>query len=178
MCTVGDVTAAGGVDEAKEGGDNENLPVAADCQDPLDVGHGCRHGDFQLPHDMELVISQLNNLRDDAVTVRLAKGRIVEAVENNWSLSGQSEAVGLNLKQNSGDGGGVEDPPALGDGVGDDPHVGCRFGQPVGVAAADEEGGESSAALGRMGERVSSRERIGSESSFSLNFELSSVRRV
>ncbi len=56
VCAVGDVTAAGGVDEAKEGGDNEDLPVAADCQDPLDVGHGCRHGDFdgqnELPHDM------------------------------------------------------------------------------------------------------------------------------
>jgi hypothetical protein len=84
VCAVGDVTAAGGVDEAKEGGDNEDLPVSADCQDPLDVGHGCRHGDFvghnELPHDMELVIGQLDNLRDDAVTVRLAKGGIVETV--------------------------------------------------------------------------------------------------
>ncbi len=32
--------------------------------------------------------------------------------------------------------------------------------------------------LGRLGERVSSRERAGSESSSNLNFELSSVRRV
>jgi hypothetical protein len=38
--------------------------------------------------------------------------------------------------------------------------------------------GESSAALGRTGERVRSRERMGSESSSYLNFELSSVRRV
>ncbi len=32
--------------------------------------------------------------------------------------------------------------------------------------------------LGRLGERISSRERTGSESSSGLNFELSSVRRV
>ncbi len=38
--------------------------------------------------------------------------------------------------------------------------------------------GISLEALGRLEERVSSRERTGSESSSSLNFELSSVRRV
>ncbi len=155
VCTVGDVTAAGSVDEAKEGGDNVHLPVTADRQDPLDVGHSCRHGDFvghdQLPHDMKLAIRQLNNLGDDAVAVCLAKGRIVEAVENNWSLSGQGEAVGLNLRQDSGDGGGVEYPPALRDGVGDDPHVGRRVGQPGGVAAADEEGRRIFCRLGKDG---------------------------
>jgi len=89
---------------------------------------------------MELVVRQLDNLGDDAITVCLAKGRIVEAVEHNRSLRRQCKAVGLNLGQDGGDGGGVEDPPTLRNGVGDDPHVGRRVGQPVGVAPADEKG--------------------------------------
>jgi len=96
-------------------------------------------------------IRQLDNLGDDAIAVCLAKGRIVEAVEDNWSLSRQCEAIGLNLRQDSGDGGGVKNPPALRDGVGDDPHVGRRVGQPVGVAAADEEGGRVFCRLGKDG---------------------------
>ncbi len=85
VCTVADVTAAGRIDEPKEGGDDVHLPVTADRQDPLDVGHSCCHDDFvghdQLTHDMKLVIRQLNNLGDDAVAVCLAKGRIVERLE-------------------------------------------------------------------------------------------------
>ena len=40
VCAVGGVTAAGRVDEAKEGSDDVHLPVTANRKDPLDVGHG------------------------------------------------------------------------------------------------------------------------------------------
>ncbi len=176
------ISATGVVDVAKERGDDKQLPIPADRQDPFQVGDGRRHGDFVCDdastHYVELVVDKFDNLSNNSVTVCLTEGRIVQTVDNHWCLSRQSEAVGLNLRKGSGDRSCVENPATLGDRVRDDSDVGGRVGQPVRVAAADVQGGITPEVLGRLGERVSSRERTGSESSSSLNFELSSVRRV
>ncbi len=73
--------------------------------------------DDELTNNVKLVVGdELDDLRNHAVAVSLAEGRVVEAVDDNWRLSRQCEAVGLNLGKSSGDGVGVEDPAALCDG--------------------------------------------------------------
>jgi hypothetical protein len=57
------ISAAGVVDVAKEGGNDKDLSIPANRQDPLKVGDGRRHGDFvcsdDLAHYMELVVGNL-----------------------------------------------------------------------------------------------------------------------
>ncbi len=131
-----------------------NLPVSADGQNTLEIGDGRRHGDFISDDDftnyVELVIGEFDDLGDNTIAVRLAERPIVQTVDDHWCLSRQGEAVGLNLRKGSGDGGGVEDPATLGDRVPDDSDVGGRVGQPVHVAAANEEGGDLSWGLGEV----------------------------
>jgi hypothetical protein len=147
--------AAGFVDVAKERGDDRHLPVAADSQNPLEIGDGRRHGDFVSDDDftnyVEFVVGEFDDLGNNTIAVRLAERRIVQTVNDHWCLSRQGEAVGLNLRKGSGDGGGVEDPAALSDRVRDESDVGGCVGQPVRVAAANEEGGDLSWGLGEVG---------------------------
>jgi hypothetical protein len=96
-------------------------------------------------NNVKLVVGgEFDNLRNHTVAIGLTEGRIVKAVDDHRCLSRQREAVGLNLRKSRGDGGGVEHPAALGDGVRDNSDVGGRVGQPVRVAAANEEGGDLS----------------------------------
>ncbi len=60
VSAVAGLSTAGGVDKAEERCNNEDLPIAADSQDPLEVGNGRRHGDLvghdELAHHVELVV--------------------------------------------------------------------------------------------------------------------------
>ncbi len=82
---VPDYVAAGEVDVTEERRYNKHLPVAAHRQDPLQVGDCCRHGYLvggnQLAHHVILVVIQLHDLRDHAIAVSLAEGRIVQAIK-------------------------------------------------------------------------------------------------
>jgi hypothetical protein len=90
---VPDIVAAGGVDVAEERCNNKHLPVAAHCQDPLQVGdcrrHGCLVGYDELAHHVVLVVLQLCDLRDHAIAVSLAEGRVVQAIYNHWASGGR-----------------------------------------------------------------------------------------
>ncbi len=87
---VSGFAAAGKVDEAEEWRNNEDLPVAAHSQDPLQVcdhrSHGNLMSHYELTHHVVLLIFEFHNLRGDAITVSLAEGRIAEAVDNDRGL--------------------------------------------------------------------------------------------
>jgi hypothetical protein len=110
-------------------------------------------------------------LRGDAVTVRLTEGGIVETeiitdasagrVRNRQyaSICGRTVVTEVVLRTH---------PPSV-TVSGTIPTLPAALASPVRIAAADEQGGGLAGLLGKVGERISFRERFGSESSSSLN---------
>jgi hypothetical protein len=72
---------AGTVNVAEQGDYDDNLSVAANRLDPLQVGDGGRHGDLVGDYDLNLhmvnIVLQLPNLGDDAV-VGLAEADVCQ----------------------------------------------------------------------------------------------------
>ncbi|MFN9942342.1 MAG: hypothetical protein ACK56I_23005, partial [bacterium] len=105
----------------------------------------------KLAHHVVPIVVQLCNLGNDAITVRLAKRGVIQAVEYDWSLWWKRETVCFNLWESCCHRRSVEDPSSFRHGVRDQADRRGRVREPVGIAAADEERRSLAAAGGGGG---------------------------
>ncbi len=96
--------------------------------------------DDNFSHDVVDVVLLLRDSRELAVAVSAAEAGIVQAINNHWGILRQALTEPNHLRQDCRHRVGGENPPAGGDGLGDDAEGGSGVGEAVGVAAADEEG--------------------------------------
>ena len=89
-------------------GDDEDHPVPAGHQQPLQVGHRRRQRDFvdddDFSRDMIKAILLLCYSRKLALTVSAAEAGIVQAVYDHWSIGGKGAAELRHLREDGRDG--------------------------------------------------------------------------
>ncbi len=116
------------------GSDNNRFPIPAGQQDSLQICHGSGEShlvdDDNLSHDMVDVVFLLRDGRELAFGIGAAKAGIVQAINYHWCVLRQALTEPDHLRQNCRHCVGRENPPAGGDGLGDD----AESGGGVGVA--------------------------------------------